>query len=110
MLRLVRLQIAETAALLASCAADDLVQQLEGTLGRPRVTIAKAEIGIDDSHKIELGKVVSLGHELCADDEIEATGCNILKFLPQAIDRLHEVAGKHQHAGLRKELGGLLFE
>src|ERR1043166_5309044 len=47
MLGLVRLQIADAAALLAAGAADHLIEQLERPLGGARIAIVQAEIGVD---------------------------------------------------------------
>ena len=66
------LQIADAAALLAPGAADHLIEQLEGSLGRARIAIAEPEIGIDDADQIEPRKVVALRHELRADDDVDA--------------------------------------
>ena len=48
------------------------MQQLEGALGGARVAVAEAEIGVDNADQIELGKMVALGDELRADDDVEA--------------------------------------
>jgi hypothetical protein len=52
MKRLVSLQIADTAALLAAGAAADLVQQLERAFAGAGITICKAQIGVDDAYEI----------------------------------------------------------
>ena len=54
MFGLVGLQITDTLPGLATGAADDLMQQLEGALRRPRIAVAQAKIRIDDADQIEL--------------------------------------------------------
>ena len=71
MLGLVRLQVADAAALLAPGAAGDLMQQLERAFGRARVAVRQAEIGVDDADEIELREVVALGDELRPDHDVE---------------------------------------
>ena len=92
MLRLVRLQIAVAAALLAAGAAHHLVQQLEGALGGARIAVGKAEIGVDDADQVELGEMVALGHELRADHDIEAALRDVVELLAQPLHRLDQVA------------------
>jgi hypothetical protein len=54
-LRLVGLQQAKAAALLAPGAAYHLMEQLERALDGARVAVGQAEIGVDDADQIELG-------------------------------------------------------
>ncbi len=65
------LQITDAAALIAPGAPDHLIQQLPGALGGARITITEPEIGIDHTDQIEPGKMMPLGHELGADDDID---------------------------------------
>src|SRR5262245_50164131 len=110
MFRLMGLQIADTTTLLPTGSANHLVQQLECPLGGTRIAVAKTQIRVDDSDQIELGKMVSLGHELRADHEIESPPCHVVEFLPQTVDRFHQVARKHEYACLWKELGCFGFK
>jgi hypothetical protein len=82
MFGLVGLQVAKADALFAPRAADNLVQQLKSTLGGTRVAVAQPKIGINDPDQVELRKVMALGNELCADDEIEATLRYVVELLP----------------------------
>ena len=84
MLRLMRLQKADAAALLAAGAADHLMQQLERALGGARIAVGKPEIGIDDADQIELGKMMPLGDELRADDDVEAALRHVVELLRAA--------------------------
>ena len=110
MLGLVRLQIADAAAGLAAGAADDLMQELERALGRARIAVGEAEIGVDDADQIELREMVALGDELRADDDVEAALGDVVELLAQALDRFDEIARQHQDAAPRKQLGRLLLQ
>src|SRR4029077_19319053 len=79
-------------------------------LCRTWITVAQAEIGIDDADQIQFWKMMPLGNELCADDEIEASCRHVVELLPQALNRLHQIARQYKSPRLRKQLGRLLFE
>ena len=110
MLGLVRLQIAVAAPLLAAGAADHLMQQLERALGRARIAVGKTQIGVDDADEIELGKMMTLGDELRADDDVEAALRHVVQFLPQPLHGVDQIARQHQDAGAGKQLGRLLLQ
>src|SRR5262249_46559341 len=110
MVGLVRLQEAVAAARLASGAARDLMQELERALGRARIAVGETEIGVDDADQVELGEMVTLGDKLRADDEVDAAFLDLLELLAHALDRRDQVAGKHQHARLRKQRRDLLLD
>ncbi len=48
-----------------------LAQELEGALRRARIGVGEADVGVDHADEGQQRKVVALGHELRADDEIE---------------------------------------
>jgi hypothetical protein len=110
MFGLVGLQIAKTDALFAPRAADYLMQQLKSTLGGTWVAVAQPKIGVDDPDQVKLWKVMTLGNELRADDEIEATLRHVVELLPEAFDRFHEVARQYKRTGLRKKLTDFLLK
>ena len=83
------LQKADAPPLLAAGAADHLMQQLKRALGRARIAVAEAEIGVDDADQIELGEMMALGDELRADDDIEAALRHVVEFRAQAFHRFH---------------------
>ena len=107
---LVGLQIADAAARLAPGTADDLMQQLKGALGGARIAVGKAEIGVHHPHQIEPGKMMSLGDQLGADDDVEAACGHLVQLLAQALERFDEVAGQHQDAAPREQRGRLLLQ
>ena len=72
---------------LAAGAADHLMQQLERALGRARIAVGEAEIGVDDADQVELGEMVALGDELRADDDVEAALRDVVELLAQPLDR-----------------------
>jgi hypothetical protein len=86
------------------------MQKLEGALGRARIAIAETEIGIDNADQIELGKMMALGHQLRADDNVKAARRHVVEFLAQALHGLHQIAREHQNALVGKQLGRLLFQ
>ena len=47
----------------------------------------RPEIGIDDADQVELGKVMPLGDELRADDDVDAALRDVVEFLAQPLDR-----------------------
>lgn len=51
-------------------AARSLGDLLECPFGSPQVAAFKAEVSIDDSNQREFGKMISLGDQLCADDDV----------------------------------------
>src|SRR5262245_18796525 len=93
--RLMGLEIALAAARLAAGAAGDLVQELKGPLSGARVAIVQAEIGIDDADQIEPREMVSLRHQLGADDDIHAAFGDFLEFLAHVLRGGHQVARQH---------------
>src|SRR4029079_14289764 len=107
---LVGLQVANTNALFAARAADHLGQQLKSTLGGTRVAVAQPKISVNDPNQVEFWKVMTLCHELSADDEIEATLCHVVEFLSEALHRVDEMARQHKRTGLRKNFSSLLFQ
>lgn len=110
MLRLMRLQVAETAPLLSPGAPDHLMQQLECALRGTRVAVSQAKVGIDDTDQIKLRKMMPFGDKLRADNKIEASFGNIVELLPQPVDRFHEIARQHENAGLWKQFSRLVRE
>ena len=104
MLGLVRLQKSVAGAGFAAGAADHLVQELKGALGRARVAVGEAEIGIDDADEVEHREVMALGDKLRADNDVEAAGGDVGEFFAHALDRGDEIARQHQHARLRKQV------
>src|SRR5262249_40790860 len=77
MLGLMSLQIADAAALLTAGAADNLVQELERPLGGTWIAVAQPKVGVDDADQVELGEMVALGNELCADDDVDQAALHL---------------------------------
>src|SRR5262249_15899149 len=55
-------------------------------------------------------KVMALGDELGADDDVEAAFGDVVELRAQALDRFDEIARQHQNAAFREELRRLLLE
>ena len=62
-------------------------QQLERPLGRARIAIGEAEIGVDDADQRHVREIVPLGDELRADDDIGLALGDRLEFEPQPLAR-----------------------
>src|SRR5258705_518408 len=110
MVGLVGLQEPVAAASLASGPPRHLMQELERALGRARVAVAHAEVGVDDADQVELGEMMALGDKLRADDEIDAAFRDLVELLAHALAGRDQVARQHQDAGLREEGGRLLLD
>ena len=110
MLGLMRLQKALPLPRLAAGAAGDLMQKLKRALGRARIAIPQAEIGIDDADEVELREMMALGDQLGADDDVEVAFGNAVEFLAQPLDRFHQVAGEHDDPRVRKQLRDLFLQ
>ena len=97
------LQETDAAALVAPGAADHLVEQLKSPLGGARIAIAQAEIGIDDADQIEPRKIMSLRHQLRADDDVDAALRNLVELAAHGLDRGDEIARQHHGARVGKQ-------
>src|SRR5438552_1557938 len=83
------------------------MQQLEGAFGGARIARPSAQIRIDDSGKRQLRKMIPLGDDLRADDDVDLArgkGADSRLSLNRAEER---VAGSHRHARLGE--GGAEF-
>src|SRR6516165_2864015 len=85
MLRLMRLQITDAEALLAPCPPHDLMQKLECPFGSPRIAVRQAKVGVDDSHEIELGKMMPFGNELRPYNDVETAMAHLIELLAQPL-------------------------
>ena len=77
----------------AARAPGHLMQELEGALGRARVGLCQAEIGVDHADQRQPRKVMALGDELRADDHIDLALLDLTQGLAQVGDAGREVAG-----------------
>ena len=100
MVGLVGLQQAD--ALLAGAArpTGHLAEQLEGAFGGARIAIGKSEIGIDDADQRHVRKIVPLGDQLRADDDVGFALGDRLELEPQPSDAAQHVGRQHDRAGL----------
>lgn len=99
MLRLIGLQQAMALQARAPGAPCHLREQLKRPLRRARITVGKAEIGIDNADKRHQGKVMSLGDELRANDDISLPLDDGLKLQTQPLDA-HEIGREDNGPGL----------
>ena len=79
-----------------------LLQQLERPLRRARIAARQADVGIDDSHQRQMRKVVALGHQLGADDEIRVAARHGLQLRPHPLRAPRQIRGQDKHAPVRK--------
>src|SRR5262249_62365578 len=56
------------------------------------------------------GEMVTLGHELGADDQVEAASGDVVELLAQALKRVDQITRQHQDAAPGKQLGRLLLQ
>ena len=104
------LQIADAAALVAAGAADHLVEQLKGPLGGARIAVAEAEIGIDHADQIEPRKIMALGHQLRADDDVDAAFGDLVQLAAHGLDRGDEIARQHHGARVGEQRRRLFLQ
>ena len=96
--------------LAASGAAGRLLQQLEGALGRARIAVGEADVGVDDADERQQRKVVALGDELRADDDVVGAARRRLQFLAQRLEPAGKVDDSTSDAPVRKQRVRLLGE
>ena len=108
MVRLEGLQQAEALLAGAPGPAGHLAEQLEGALGGARIAIGEAEIGIDDADQRHVGKIVPLGDQLRADDDVGLALGDRLELEPQPPDAAHDVGRQHDGARVGKMPDDLL--
>ena len=68
------------------------------------------EIGVDHADQVELGKMMALGDELGADDNVELALRDVVEFFAQALDGGDEIGRQHQHARAGKQFAHFFFE
>ena len=90
MLGLPGLDEAAPSPLAASGSTGCLLQELESTFGGAWIAVGEPEVSVDDSDKGEKRKIVPLGDELCADDQVIGALCGLLELATKAI----QAAGK----------------
>ena len=86
MLRLPCLQKRVARLVAASRASGRLTKKLERSLGRARIGVGEADVGVDDADESEQRKVVPLGDELRADDEIVGAARRCIELTAQSLD------------------------
>ena len=86
-------------------AARHLLQDLERALRRARIAVRQADIGIDDADEREQRKIMPLGDELRADDDIAGAVGNGIEFVAQPLRAAGKIRREDQRLGLRPKLG-----
>ena len=94
--------------LAASGPAGRLAQQLEGALGGARIGVGEADVGVDHADEGQQRKIVALGDELGADDEVEFAARRRVELSAQSLDPAGKVGRQHQRADVGKEQRRLL--
>ena len=84
-------------------ASRHLIEELEGALGGAGVAAAQSQIRVDHADKREIRKIVALGDELRADDDVEGALRNLLEFAPQPVGAAWKIRREHEYAGVWKE-------
>ena len=94
----------------AAGAAGHLSEQLKSALGGARIGAAEPGIGVDDADQGQKGKIMALGDELRADDDIEGAGGDLGELAPQPLLPAGKIRGQYQHARIREQDRRLLGE
>ena len=63
-----------------------LAQELERALGGARIAVGEADVGVDDADQRQQRKVVPLGDELRADDEVVVAARRCVELAAQPLD------------------------
>ncbi len=70
--------------------------------------MGESQIGVDHADQLEEGKVVALGNELGADDDIDLALGDRGQLQPQAVDAAGKIARQNDAACLREARRDLL--
>ncbi len=82
------------------CPSRHLAEQLEGPFAGARIGCFERQIGVDHADQRQLGKMMPLGHELRADDEIMSPGGDLAqRFLERRTP--NEIARQDDETRLR---------
>ena len=94
----------------ASRASGHLRQELERPLRRAHVAEGEAEVAVDDADQRQERKIVALGDELGADDDVDLAFLDRRQFLAQTLHPADDVARHQDRARVREARGHLLAE
>lgn len=94
----------------ASSATTYLLQKLEATFSRPHITPFKTEISINDDDESQIWKVMSLGNQLGADDEIVFAVGHIIERELRLFPAAQCIAGNHEDTGIFKAFPRFRFD
>lgn len=94
----------------AAGATTYLLQKLEAAFSRPHITSFKTEISINDDDKSQIRKVMSLGNQLGADDEIVFAVGHIIERALRLFPAAQCVAGNHEDTGIFKAFPRFRFD
>ena len=84
MLRLPCLQKGVARLVAASRASGRLTKKLERALGRARIGVGETDVGVDHADKGQKRKVMPLGDQLRADDEVEGAARRRIELTAQS--------------------------
>ena len=73
------------------CPTSHLTEQLKRALCRAWIAIGEPEVGVDDAHKCHVRKVVPLGDQLRADDDVRLAFRDRFEFEPHAFDAAEQI-------------------
>ena len=80
-----------------------LGQQLERPLAGPEIRLVQAQVGVNDPHQGDVGKMEALGDHLRADQDVDLAGAKIPQDPPVILLALHQVGVHPLHAGVGEE-------
>ena len=110
MVRLPGLQQRAARPFAAPGAPGRLAQELKGALGGARIAVGEADIGVDDADQGQQRKIVALGDELRADDDVVVAARRRIELPAQRLDPAGEVGREHQRARVGEQRSRLLGE
>jgi hypothetical protein len=86
------------------------LHQLERALGLTRIAIGEADIGIDHTDECHQRKIMSLGDELCANDNIASAIGDRIKFRAHTLRAAGKIGRQRQDARLGEKFFCLFRE
>lgn len=94
----------------AASATTHLLQKLEATFSRPHIPSFKTEISINNDDESQIRKVMSLGNQLGADDEIVFAVGHIIERKLRLLPATQRIAGNHEDTGIFKAFPRFRFD
>src|ERR1044072_5069170 len=108
MLRHVGLDQAASLDRLAARTPSHLAQELESALGGARVGLCQTKIGVDHADQSKAGEMMTLGHELRADHNVDLALLDFAQSFAEIANVRRQVARQEHPARIGEAFGALL--